>query len=150
MQLTIAADAGWVDTGLQVDPSDDVNISASGSWTPDGVDYAGPDGFFYSPESADNYFNTYDLGTCADCATTDAPFWAELISYTGNSPPEPGSYTSTSVAPQAALIDGVGSTFQGSWPYSGEIWLGFNDDAYSGNTSDNYGEVTATITVTYP
>ena len=147
VQVTVPANGGWVDTGLRVDPSHYVTINASGSWSPDGVNYTGPDGFLYSLESADNYYNTNDLGVCATCATTDYPFWAELISYTGSAPPEPGSYTSTTVASQAKLIDGVGHSFQGPWPYTGELWLGFNDDAYSGNTSDNRGEVTATITI---
>jgi hypothetical protein len=43
----------------------------------------------------------------------------------------------------------VGSNLDGNWPYTGELWLSFNDDAYSGNTSDNSGQVTATITVTH-
>jgi hypothetical protein len=53
------------------------------------------------------------------------------------------------VAGQARLIEGVGSHVDGNWPYAGELWLAFNDDAYSGNTSDNSGQVTATITVTH-
>jgi hypothetical protein len=72
-----------------------------------------------------------------------------LISYTGSSPPGVGSYVSKAVADQARLIDGVGSHLDGNWPYTGELWLAFNDDAYSGNTSDNSGQVTATITVTH-
>jgi serine/threonine protein kinase len=73
-----------------------------------------------------------------------------LISYTGASPPAIGSYTSTAVKGRARLIGGVGSRYNDPWPYSGELWLACNDDAYSGNTSDNSGEVTATITVTHP
>lgn len=124
-----------------------MQITAQGSWTPDGHDFTGPGGFGGSLPSADNYFNIDDLGTCAYCATHDFPDWAILIAYTGDSPPGPGSYTSTLVAPQAMLIKAVGSNFDGPWPSSGKLWLGFNDDAYSGNTSDNFGQVTATITV---
>lgn len=150
--VTIPANGGWVDTGLSLSSADSVDIKASGSWTPDGVNYAGPDGFGQSLLSADNYINLSDLGACADCATTMYPDWAALMSYTGSNPPQPGSYTSTSVAPQAHLVDYVGSglTTTKFWPYTGELWLGINDDAYSANTSDNSGQVTATITVTRP
>lgn len=124
-----------------------MEITAQGSWTPDGQNYIGPDGFGDSLQSADNYFDLTDLGTCADCASHDFPNWAMLIAYTGDSPPGPSSYTSTAIAPQAMLIRPVGSNYSAAWPYTGELWLGFNDDAYSGNTSDNFGQVTATVTV---
>jgi hypothetical protein len=74
--------------------------------------------------------------------------WGALISYVGPTPPPTGSYVSTEVASQAHFISLVGSQFSGTLLYAGELWLGFNDDAYSNNTSDNSGEVTATITVT--
>jgi len=146
--VTIPANGGWVDTGIALIPSDAVTITASGSWTPDGADYTGPAGFRSSLESADNYLNLTDLGTCPDCATSMYPEWAALMSYTGSAPPQPGSYTSTAVAPQAMLIDYVGSDLKTtSWPHAGELWLGINDDTYSGNTSDNYGKVSAVVTV---
>jgi len=147
VQVTVPANAIWADTGIHVSAGDIVAITASGRWTPNGVNYTGPNGFGYSREWPDNFFNLADLGACADCASTLTPFWSELISYTGSSPPAAGSYTSTAIAPQAKLIGRVGRNFNGPWPYSGELWLGFNDDAYSGNTSDNYGQVTATVTV---
>jgi hypothetical protein len=147
--VTVTATGGWVDTGLSLSPADVVDVTAQGSWTPDGVNITGPDGFGSSLLSAGNFFNLTDLGVCADCAPTKYPHWAMLISYTGSSPPAVGSYTSEAVASQARLIDGVGSHLDGNWPYTGELWLAFNDDAYSGNTSDNSGQVTATITVTH-
>jgi hypothetical protein len=148
-QVTVPADAGWVDTGIALSSSDTVSITASGSWTADGVNYTGPDG--YTTESPDNYRNLSDLGTCADCASTPYPEWGALMSYIGGNPPQPGSYTSTSVEPQAMRVDYVGSRLKTrSWPVPGELWLAMNDDAYSGNTSDNYGQVTATITVHRP
>jgi hypothetical protein len=107
--------------------------------------YTGPDGL--STESQDNYLNTTDIGVCAGCATTLAPSWGALISYTGGSPPEPGAYTNPDAASQAPLISVVGSYLQMSWPHTGELWLGINDDAYSGVVSDNSGEVTAIVTV---
>ncbi len=44
-------------------------------------------------------------------------------------------------------VDYVGSDLHRGWTVSGELWLAMNDDAYSGNTSDNFGQVTAVITV---
>jgi len=149
VHVTVTATGGWVDTALSVSPADVVDIAAQGSWTPDGAHFAGPDGFDSSLPSADNFFNLTDLGVCADCAPTKYRHWGMLISYTGSSPPGVGSYVSKAVADQAMLIDGVGSHLDGSWPYTGELWLAFNDDAYSGNTSDNSGQVTATIIVTH-
>jgi pimeloyl-ACP methyl ester carboxylesterase len=149
--VTIPANGGWVDTGLSLNGTDSVNIQATGSWTPDGVNYTGPDGFGTSILSADNYINLSDLGVCGTCATSMYPEWAALMSYTGSSPPQPGSYTSTAVASQARLVDYVGSKLTtANWPYKGELWLGINDDAYSAYTSDNSGQVTALLTVTRP
>jgi eukaryotic-like serine/threonine-protein kinase len=144
--ITIPANAGFVDTGISLSQGESVTITASGQWTPDGGDYTGPDGFDSSSMSADNYLNVADLGACASCASTDYPEWAALMSYTGDAPPTPGSYASNSAVSQTDLIDFVGSSLQGAWPDQGELWLGMNDDAYSGNTSDNYGSVTVTIT----
>ncbi len=144
--ITVTASGGWVATGITLNAGDSVAISASGSWTADGTNYTGPDG--YSTTSADNFFNTTDLGACAYCATTQTEEWGALISYTGGSPPPTGSYTSTDVAADATLISLVGSQYSGNSQYAGELWLGFNDDAYSNYTSDNAGQVTATISVT--
>jgi hypothetical protein len=144
--VDVQANGGWVDTGIRLSQNDLVNFTASGSWTADGVDYTGPYG--YSQRSADNYFNVQDLGVCATCATTLKTDWGMLIGYLGDSPPEPGSYTSTAVAPQTTSIFQIGGGFGQATYGAGELWLGFNDDAYSGNTADNHGQVTATITVT--
>jgi hypothetical protein len=144
--VTVPASSGWINTGIQLNVGESLDIHASGSWTADGVNYTGPDG--YVTESADNFFNVQDIGTCADCATTVTPYWGALISYTGASPPAIGSYTSTGVTSDANLIIRVGSQFTESSRYSGKLWLGFNDDAYSGYTADNSGEVTVTITAT--
>jgi hypothetical protein len=130
-----------------VNTGDSLRISAQGSWTGAGASYyTGPDG--YSQSWGDNFFNVQDLGGCAYCAGTKVANWGALISYTGNSPPAVGSYTSTAVAPETTKIALVGSSFSGSSQLSGELWLAFNDDAYSANTSDNNGQVTATITLT--
>jgi pimeloyl-ACP methyl ester carboxylesterase len=144
-RIVVPANAGWIDTGIRLNQNDLVNFTATGSWTADGANYTDPYG--YTQRSADNYFNTQDLGVCAFCATTQMTDWGMLIGYLGNSPPEPGSYTSTGVAPQTKLMFQIGGGFGQATYGAGELWLAMNDDAYSGNTADNHGQVTATITV---
>jgi hypothetical protein len=144
--VTIPANGGWIDTRIQLKAREKLSITAKGSWTADGATFAGPAG--YADQSADNFFNVQDLGVCPGCAETMTSDWGALISYAGPTPPLTGSYTSTEVASQTHFISLVGSRFSGTLLYAGELWLGFNDDAYSNNTSDNSGEVTATITVT--
>jgi len=146
VSVVVAASGGWADTGIQLGTGDSVTISASGSWAAAGQAVTGPDG--YAQPGADNYFNVADLGACATCASTQAPHWGALISYTGTSPPPAGSYTSAAVAPQAARIALAGSQSTSVSAYPGEFWLAFNDDAYSGSTAGNSGQVTVTITVT--
>jgi hypothetical protein len=92
---------------VYVTAGDSLAITASGSWTGDGINYTGPDG--YSQWWADNFFNTQDLGVCDYCASTMVAHWGALISYTGNSPPSVGSYTSTAVASETSKISLVGS-----------------------------------------
>jgi len=142
----VAASGGWADTGIKLGTGDSVTISASGSWAAAGQVLTGPDG--YAQPGADNYLNVADLGACATCASTPSPHWGALISYTGTSPPPAGSYTSAAVAPQAARIALAGSRSTGVPAYPGELWLAFNDDAYSGSTAGNSGQVTVTINVT--
>jgi hypothetical protein len=143
--VVVSANAGWVDTGTRLNQNDLVDFTATGSWTADGVHYT--DAYGYTQRSADNYFNTQDLGVCAYCATTQKTDWGMLIGYLGNSPPEPGSYTSTTVTPETKSIFQIGGGFGQATYGAGELWLAMNDDAYSGNTADNYGQVTAKITV---
>jgi len=59
-------------------------------------------------------------------------------------PSSPLSGTGRSAPTSAAR---GGSHPDGNRPYTGDLLLAFNNDAYSGNTSDNSGQVTATITV---
>jgi hypothetical protein len=146
VSVVVTATGGWIDTGIQLGKGDSVAISASGSWAAAGEDVTGPDG--YAQPGADNYFNVQDLGACATCASTQAPDWGALISYTGTSPPPAGSYTSAAVAPETGRIALAGSQSTTLAAYSGEFWLAFNDDAYSGDTAGNSGQVAVTITVT--
>jgi len=147
-QTQVSASGGWVNTHVTVAAGDQLAISASGSWTADGAAFIGPDG--YSEPWPDNFLNLSDLGACSFCATTPAARWGALVGYVGAAPPAVGSYTSDSVRPSAERVFVVGSNFRATTPATGELWLAFNDDAYSGYTADNLGSVSASVTVSNP
>jgi hypothetical protein len=44
----------------------------------------------------------------------------------------------------------LGSNVHVIAPLSGALWLGMNDDAYSGNLSDNSGAIQVNVRVTSP
>ena len=145
LTINVPATAVWVDTGLDVATGDTLEVNAVGTWT-DGTTTSEPDG---SAEPwPDNFFNLADLGVCSSCARTLTENWGALIGYIGNSPPPAGSYTSTAVRSEAEKIFYIGANFQETASNDGRLWLNKNADAYSGNTVDNTGSVTATVTVT--
>ena len=146
--VVVSSDVVWQDTGIALNIGDALKVSATGSWTTD-VNLepnTGPDG--YTQQSPDNFLNLTDIGSCSSCASTQTPHWGALIGYIGNNPPTAGSYTSPSILPEAQKVFLVGSSFGVSIARAGELWLNINDNAYSANTGDNAGQVTATITDT--
>lgn len=147
--VQVGTDVQWVNTGITLNEGDTLAISATGSWSAGpNAGFTGPDG--YSQPYTDHFLNLTDLGACSDCASTDVPGWGALVGYIGNNPPAAGSYTSTSIRPEAQRVFLVGSSFQSSRLPAGTLWLVFSDDAYSAYTSDNSGQVTATLTLTVP
>ena len=150
VQTQVSSSVQWVNTGITLSLGEKLSVSATGSWSTDVNLFpnVGPDG--YTQQAADNFLNLTDLGACSSCASTQTPHWGALIGYIGNNPPTAGSYTSTSILPDAQKVFVVGSNFQSGAPFAGTLWLNFNDDAYSANTGDNAGQVTANITVTSP
>ncbi len=146
VNVTVSANTIWSNTALAVSQGDTITLSASGQWRPDTGQLVGPDG--RAQPWPDNFLNLTDLGACASCATTNTPHYAALIAYIGSAPPAAGSYTSTAVLPEAQKVFFVGSSYSSTAANTGQLWLGFNDDAYSGNTGDNSGTVTATVTTT--
>ena len=52
----------------------------------------------------------------------------------------------TLAAYESAMLP-LGSNVTVTANNSGELWLGMNDDAFSGNWDDNYGSIQATVTV---
>ncbi|MCL4487778.1 MAG: alpha/beta fold hydrolase [Chloroflexi bacterium] len=143
--FTVSASGQWVNTGLVFNVGDQLVISASGSWCPGSQSACpvGPDGS--STAWPDNFLNLADIGVCAYCATTNVPHWAALVGYIGSAPPPAGSYISTNVITEAQKVFAVGSSYNGTAGNAGTLWLNFNDDAYSNNTADNTGQVTATV-----
>jgi len=143
--VSVAANAGWTNTGIDVQATNPLMIIASGTWT-DGASTVGPAG---SKDAwPDNFFNLTDLGVCNVCARTKVGNWDALIGYIGNSPPTPGSYTSDAVLSDAKKIFLVGANYSASRaPGTGRLWLAMNADAYSGYTVDNSGQVTATVSL---
>lgn len=148
VQTQVSSSVQWVNTGITLSVGETLMVSATGSWSTDVNLFpnVGPDG--YTQQAADNFLNLTDLGACSTCASTQTPHWGALIGYIGNNPPAAGSYTSTSILPEAQKVFVVGSNFQSGAPFAGTLWLNFNDDAYSANTGDNAGQVTATVTDT--
>ncbi len=145
--IAVVSTNDWVNTGVQLNVGDHFVVTATGAWSPNypNEPLVGPDGS--SKPWWDNYLNVTDIGSCPQLScTTPYPYWAALIGYVGSAPPPPGSYLSASILPEAQKVFVVGSNFVTNTVYSGTLWLGFNDDAYSGTTGDNAGQVTAVIT----
>jgi hypothetical protein len=144
VEVSVPGTAKWTDTQVDVVKGDLLTITATGLWT-EGNTTNGPDGI--SKLWPDNFFNVNEIGVCNVCAKQLTPHQHALIGYIGNSPPAPGSYTSSRVRPEAAKIFYVGSHFRERAPLSGRLWLNKNTDAYSNYTVDNRGKVIATVTV---
>jgi hypothetical protein len=153
--VVVSAKTIWTDTGVDVTPGEPIFVSASGSWSaapfcsscplPGGP--TGPDG--YSTPWGDNFLNLADIGNGAAGGVTPTPHLGALIGFVGPVPPAPGSYgTDPGIRPIAADVFVVGDRAMFARPESGRLWLGFNDDAYSGNVGDNDGSLNAVISTT--
>ena len=140
--ISVPATARWTDTTVKVTTGHLLTITARGSWT-DGTATSGPNGS--ALRWPDNFFNFADVGACAFCARTATIRWGAVIGYIGSSPPAAGSYTSAAIRPEAAKVFFVGGSYKASAPATGRLWLNKNADAYSNNTADNHGQVSATV-----
>src|SRR6185437_12390430 len=110
--VTVPANVGWVNTGINLNAGDQLTIAASGSWTPGlpATGTVGPNGS--TKPWPDNYFDLQDIGCGFFCASTPAPHWAALIAYIGSAPPGPSSYASSSTLPEAKKVFLVGSSYK--------------------------------------
>ena len=129
-----SANPPWTDSGIDVTAGHLLQISAVGSWTfhTPSVPLFGPDGDgCVSPScEAGSYLTTAARGA--------------LVAFIGT----PGLAASVfETMPQSVGYFKVGSSFSGSAPASGRLYLGFNADrgGSAGAKSDNVGSVSASI-----
>lgn len=127
----------WTDTGIAVTNGEAVDVNSSGFWAwtglepfndPDGnLDYANP--VYYSGDLwlADNLHGS-------------------LVAFVGSNP-----YQDSGIDPGGVYQTNeywpIGTAGQFISNTNGELWLGFNDDAYTGATYDNGGTNVASIAV---
>jgi len=128
--VTVPSNPLWTDTSIAVTQGESVSISASGTWSGYGVPL-GPDGQVNGPGPNDEFFSGANK--------------AELIGFIGTDPFQ-GHFGDGSFFPQASGYLAIGSSASFIASKSGELWLGFNDDAVSTAAGDNLGFVTANIT----
>jgi hypothetical protein len=130
----------WVDSGITLNQGDIINVTASGSWSATLGEFYGADGTDY--QWCDQFLNpNYWAGN------TD--HFGALICYIGETPPAVGSYETMTVEERQAYIDDMlllGSDATVTAPVGGRLWFAMNDDAYSGNISDNQGNLHVVVT----
>ncbi len=130
----------WVDSGIKVSRGKSVNVAATGTWNAwvGRTSNFGPDGSTY------HWYDQFLDGS----GNFNGPHFGALIGFIGNVPPQIGSYRYlTKAQRQAAIAHMVvlGADATVTAPASGELWLGMNDDAYSGNSYDNTGSVSVSV-----
>ena len=135
--VNVTATPLWTNTGLHINIDDNVEITASGSWTWGGGYWHGPDGQFPW-----NWPNTWDRFLYQ-------ARHGELIAFVGQDPYQ-GHWGDKNFFPQTTGYWRIESNGQFISDKTGILWLGFNDDAASRGIGDNAGIVTAQIFVTPP
>ncbi len=135
VNVNVPANLLWVDTAINLSAGDMVTITANGTWNWGfaSADF-GPDGEPGTGGSWDAFqnFDPNDKG--------------RLIGYIGADPFQ-GHWGDGTFFPQTSGYLSIGSSAAFTASTSGECWLGFNDDAMTKNASDNFGEVTANVSV---
>lgn len=131
--IIIPASPLWTNTQIDVTQGQQISITASGTWSGFNNEWFGPDGV---PDKT-GYFDNF-LISSNHCS---------LIAFIGSDPYQ-GHWGDSSFFPQATGYWSVGSSAYFTADKAGRIWLGFNDDAISGNYGewDNLGYVEAVIT----
>ena len=129
--VVVSSNPLWTDSGLSVNNGNIVSITASGEWSWQGTgNFTGPDGT--NDGTTDTFLNN---GT-----------HAMLIAFVGSDPYQ-GHWGDSSFFPQDSGYWGIGSCGQFTSNTTGELWLGFNDDAVTLAIDDNVGSVTAQVSV---
>ncbi|HTT99836.1 MAG TPA: choice-of-anchor D domain-containing protein [Rhizomicrobium sp.] len=137
--VTVYAKKLWKNTLISVHAGDVVTISATAKWrwTSD-MPFVGADG-----DPTDDY-NALDLFQPFDFFSQ-----ARLIAYIGSDPRQ-GHPNDGNFFPQQSGYISVGSGQTFIAPYTGKLWLGFNDGAVLSSNGDNKGSAKATVTVGGP
>jgi hypothetical protein len=133
--IKVSAKNLWKRTGITVQAGDVIAITATGQWSWDGETRVGPDG-----DPTDD-FNAFDLFQPFDFFSQ-----GRLIAYIGDFPKQK-HLGDGSFFPQMSGYVSVGSGQTFTAPYSGRLWLGFNDAAETVSTGDNLGIVTAQVAI---
>ena len=134
-QITIPSNPLWTDTMLALAAGETVTISATGSWNwGQAPQNFGPDG---DPVTFTDFWDDFRFFDIVD--------HGRLIGFVGPDPFQ-GHFGEAVFFPQTSTYISVGSGQTFVAPYSGELWLGFNDDAVSKLVGDNIGSVLANIT----
>jgi hypothetical protein len=139
LNLVVTSNPLWTDTGLSLVNGQIVSFSASGTWNADSnrpwlaSDPGGEPGTAWS--TPELFYGPGNVG--------------ELIGYVGADPLQGHWPSGGSFFPQATNYWAIGTGGQFTSDSSGELWLGFNDDAYSGpaGVTDNEGSVNVSLTV---
>jgi hypothetical protein len=126
--FTVSADPLWTNTGIVLGSTDVLVVSnAQGSWTW-GVGMNGPAGY-----------NLGSNGFYDEWITNGKQ--GQLIAFVGNVAPG-------TVGQNDPRLFAIGSNTIKTSGYQGTLWLGFNDAwNYPGFVGDNFGFVTANVTV---
>ena len=136
-----SSEGWWVSTGLNLSQGDVLHVTATGQWNAwlGWDEWCGADGSSFKWN--DQFLDPYGSGS-------NAEHFAALIGYVGVTPPPIGSYYWMTEPERLAEISRMvllGSDVHVTAPASGLLWLGMNDDAYSGNVSDNAGQLDVTV-----
>jgi hypothetical protein len=131
--INVSASSLWTDTSINLELGTTVTITASGSWSWAYGATCGPTGdpTDTTPDLSDDFYSGALKGA--------------LLAYIGADPTQ-SHFGDASFWPQASGYWLVGNSLQFTSLYSGELWLGMNDDAGSKNTYDNSGSLTVEVT----
>lgn len=122
----VPANPLWTDTGLYLTNGEWVTINGEGLWQYP----CDPDGEL-SDDQGDEWLMI--------------PNWSSLIAFIGADPYQGSEYEGGVFQTNQYLEIGTARQFMSST--NGELWLGVNDDAFSGTAGDNFGTNTVAVTL---
>ena len=126
IKIEVPANLGWVKTGIIIGSGQSISITAKGYAKGDSDSSSNPNGRLWQGIGCDKAKVESIVGGefSIDCLLTGAP-WGALVGHIGSGEPFP-----------------VGTLREFTAPYSGELYLGFNDCC---SLSDNQGFYSVTV-----